>query len=314
MNLSAAKGRPLSPGSEAPSPLLYRFSQFLVLCVIFLLLAGAAVKTTESGLAVPDWPLSFGQLMPPMEGGVFYEHGHRMVATGVGFLTILLAVWLQRSESRVWMKKLGWLALGMVIVQGLLGGMTVLLKLPTAVSAAHACLAQAFFMLIVFIALALSPGWRALPDRSRETSSLPQLAMWTTVAIYIQLVLGAVTRHLNAGLVIPDFPTVFGGWVPPRFTAEVSVHYAHRVWAVVVTALILAASVKAFKSEPRAQWFRRPAVFFIFLVGAQIYLGARIIQTQRHLHVTNTHLVVGALLLATGLIITARSWAIFRKQ
>ena len=191
---------------------LYRYSQFLVLAVVFLLVAGAMVTSTGSGLAVPDWPLSFGQVMPPMEGGVFYEHGHRMVATGIGVLTIILAVWLWRKEARSWMRKLGWIALGMVIAQGLLGGLTVLLKLPVWTSAAHACLGQSFFLMTVFISLALSPGWEAKPLKA--ATQLPLLAPLATLAIFIQLVLGAVMRHMNAGLVIPDFPLAFGGFVP----------------------------------------------------------------------------------------------------
>jgi len=159
---------------ETPGPvprpgthlLLYRYAQLVVAAVVFLLVAGAMVTSTGSGLAVPDWPLSYGQLMPPMEGGVFYEHGHRMVATAIGILTIVLAVWLWRKEPRRWLRRLGWVALGLVVLQGLFGGMTVLLKLPVWTSATHACLAQGFFLVTVFIALSLSPGWSS-------TSPLP---------------------------------------------------------------------------------------------------------------------------------------------
>ena len=290
---------------------IYGFACFTVAATVFLLLAGAAVKSTESGLAVPDWPLSFGQVMPPMEGGVFYEHGHRMVATAVGALTVILALWLWMREPRAWMRRLGWTALILVIVQGLLGGLTVLMRLPTAVSVAHACVAQAFFLLLVFIALALSPGWNRLRrPRSPVASSLPALAVATTVVLYVQLILGAVTRHMNAGLVIPDVPLVFGGVVPPVWTPEIAVHYAHRIGAV-VSALLVAVTVGAAWRTLRGE-LRRPAVLLGILVVVQITLGLLVVATQRHLHPTNTHLVVGALLLGTSLVLAARARRVLR--
>src|ERR1700676_4757310 len=124
---------------------LHRYAVLLAVCTLFLVVAGASVTSKEAGLSVPDWPLSYGQVMPEMTGGVFFEHGHRMVATTVGMLTIVLAIWLWRAEPRPWMRKLGFVALGAVILQGVLGGLTVLLLLPPPVSISHACLAQLFF-------------------------------------------------------------------------------------------------------------------------------------------------------------------------
>lgn len=284
---------------------LYRYSQFLVVAVVFLLVAGAMVTSTGSGLAVPDWPLSFGQVMPPMEGGVFYEHGHRMVATGIGVLTIILAVWLWRRESRSWLRKLGWIALGMVIAQGLLGGLTVLLKLPVWTSAAHATLAQSFFMMVVFISLALSPGWTAGPLRT--STRLPLLAPLATAAIFIQLVLGAVMRHMNAGLVIPDFPLAFGGLVPPEFTDAIAIHYAHRVWALVVSVLVISAAISALRAARGRRDFTVPAALMLVLIVVQVTLGALIIWTQRQVHVTSTHVVTGAVLLGVSLVLSVRA-------
>src|ERR1700681_4778369 len=124
---------------------LHRYAVLLAVCTLFLVVAGASVTSKEAGLSVPDWPLSYGQVMPPMVGGVFFEHGHRMVATTVGMLTIGLVIFLARAERRAWMRKLGWIALAAVVAQGVLGGLTVLLLLPPAVSISHACLAQLFF-------------------------------------------------------------------------------------------------------------------------------------------------------------------------
>jgi cytochrome c oxidase assembly protein subunit 15 len=308
MNHSQSLRRP-----AAPHPYLYRYAQFVAAAVVFLLVAGAMVTSTGSGLAVPDWPLSFGQVMPPMEGGVFYEHGHRMVATAIGLLTIFLAVWIWRRETRPWMRRLGWLALGLVILQGLLGGLTVLLKLPVWTSAAHACLAQGYFMLVVFLALALSPGWNAAPV-DRDITTLRRWATVATAAIYLQLVLGAVMRHMNAGLVIPDFPLAFGGLVPPAFTPEVAVHYAHRIGALVVTILVLITAALALRGAAARGDFRRPAWLLIVLVLLQVALGASIIWTGRQVHVATSHVVTGAILLATCLVLTARCWRHSRNQ
>jgi len=302
---------------ETPGPrkrpgtnlLLYRYAQFVVAAVVFLLVAGAMVTSTGSGLAVPDWPLSYGQLMPPMEGGVFYEHGHRMVATGIGLLTIGLAIWLWRGETRRWLRRLGWWTLALVILQGLFGGMTVLLKLPVWTSATHACLAQGFFLLTVFIALSLSPGWNR--SVSLPTGSDHEVRLWTTLAtvvLYGQLVLGAVMRHMNAGLAIPDFPLAFGGLLPAAFPPPVAIHFAHRVGAVVAAAAVLMAAGSVLRHVPDRRDFRLPAGGLLVLTAAQILLGGTIIWTQRQPLVASAHVVTGAILLGTSFVLTARAW------
>ena len=144
--------------------MLHRFAQFVAGCTVLLVLAGSLVTSTGSGLAVPDWPTTYGSnmfLFPPSKwvGGILYEHGHRLIASTVGFLTIVLAVWLWLREPRRWVKWLGVGALGAVIAQGVLGGLTVLFFLPAAISTAHAGLAEIFFCLVVSIALFTSPRW-----------------------------------------------------------------------------------------------------------------------------------------------------------
>lgn len=299
---------PRSPEPTVPnSRPLSVYARFLALAVVFLLAAGAMVTSTGSGLAVPDWPLSFGQVMPPMEGGVFYEHGHRMVATAVGALTVILALWIQRTDPRRWVRRLGWIAVGMVVVQGLFGGATVLLKLPVWTSAIHACLAQGFFLMTVFLALVLSPAWPergpVLPGESR----LPTLALLTTVLVYGQLILGALVRHLHAALVIPDFPLVYGGWIPPRWTPEIAAHYTHRVGALAIAVAAAATAVSAFRLGPGYGGLKRPAAILVGLVLVQILLGGSIVWTQRQVHVATTHVVVGAILLASGFVLTVRT-------
>ncbi len=176
---------------------LHRFAILLVFCTLVLVAAGGTVVSMEAGLSVPDWPLSYGKVMPPMEGGVFYEHGHRMIATLVGFLTVVLAIWLQAKEKRSWMKRLGWAALAAVILQGVLGGLTVLYMLPKAISISHACLAQLFFSTTLLLAMFTSPAWQrehqAMPDSGWP--SMRSLAVLTPLLVLAQVALGAAFRH-----------------------------------------------------------------------------------------------------------------------
>src|SRR5438874_4502343 len=171
---------------------LHRFAVLVACATFFLIIAGANVTSHDAGLAVPDWPLSFGKVFPQMVGNVFWEHGHRMVATAVGLLTIALAAYLQLREPRPWVKRLGWIALAAVIAQGLLGGLTVKLLLPLAVSAAHATLAQLFFLITVSLGVFTSPSWMSppSPERSVENASLRPLSVLALVVILVQLVLG----------------------------------------------------------------------------------------------------------------------------
>jgi heme a synthase len=174
---------------------LHRYSVFLAACTLLLVMAGATVTSKEAGLSVPDWPLSYGQVMPPMTGNIFYEHGHRMIASTVGFLTIILAVWLWQSSEPAWLKRLGWVALALVIVQGTLGGLTVLYLLPPAVSILHACTAQAFFTLVCSIALFTSPAWKRPQMAVENMGSLGTLVLWAPACVFVQLALGAAFRH-----------------------------------------------------------------------------------------------------------------------
>src|SRR3954464_2896818 len=150
---------------------LHRYTVVVAICTLFLVVAGGLVTSNDAGLSVPDWPLSYGKLMPPMEGGIFFEHGHRMVATTVGLLTVILAIWVWRSDQRRWMRRLGFIALAAVIAQGLLGGMTVIFMLPKPVSISHACLAQLFFSTTVWIALFTSAAWRRAEPMVEDSGS-----------------------------------------------------------------------------------------------------------------------------------------------
>lgn len=257
----------------AYQPALHRFAVFVAVATFFLIIAGGLVTSTGSGLAVPDWPLSYGKVMPPMVGGILYEHGHRMVATFVGMLTVVLAVWLSRKEPRAWMRRLGWAALGTVVTQGILGGMTVLFLLPTAISVFHACLAQAFFCLTVAIAYFTSREGVAdrLPFATRPPRSLATLGVAVVATVYLQLIAGALVRHTGAATAIPDFPLALGRIVPPFETAGVVIQFAHRAGAVAVAVLVVWLAVRAFSwGEAKA---RGLAGALVALTAGQILLG-----------------------------------------
>jgi cytochrome c oxidase assembly protein subunit 15 len=234
--------------------------------VFLLLLAGAFVTSTESGLAVPDWPLSYGKVMPPMVGGILYEHGHRLVAAAVSALVGLEMAMLFFLERRKAVKLLGVAAFAAILTQAVLGGLTVLFLLPPAVSSAHAALAEIVFALTAVVALMCSRTWT---DLTAGPSSLPfeenlssngakarSAFRWTllaTAAIYVQIVLGAVMRHTGAGLAIPDFPAAFGASGPPRTSSNAA------AWASTSRTGSGPSSFSPSSSPPWARWggFRR---------------------------------------------------------
>jgi cytochrome c oxidase assembly protein subunit 15 len=199
--------------TETNNPGPHRFAIFTACWTLFLLVAGALVTSNDAGLAVPDWPLSYGSLTPPMVGGIFYEHGHRIVATVAGILTIILAVWISLREPRAWMRKLGWAALAAVIAQGILGGITVKFFLPPWVSVAHAALAQSFFCSLLAIALFTSKWWHSDLQvvRYSEHSPVRARAITATIVVFVQLLLGAAYRHHAFGIL----PHLIGAAVVP---------------------------------------------------------------------------------------------------
>src|SRR5262245_11423330 len=226
---------------------LHRFALFTACSTAFLIFVGGLVTSNQAGLSVPDWPTSYGWNMftfpySKWVGGIFYEHGHRLIASFVGFLTFVMASWTWLREKRRWLRNLSLIALLAVITQGILGGLTVKYLLPTSISMTHACLAQTFFCLTIALAFFTSPTWKhGLPrvhDR-RNGLTLPVLCAVTTGAVYLQLLLGAWMRHTQSGLAIPDFPLAFGGIIPAFTNYHVAIHFAHRVGAMVVTAAII---------------------------------------------------------------------------
>ena len=293
--------------------MLHRFAKFVAGCTVLLVLAGSLVTSTGSGLSVPDWPTSYGWNMftfPPSKwvGGILYEHGHRLIASSVGFLTIILALWLWMSDPRRWMKWLGVSALGAVIAQGVLGGLTVMFFLPAPISTAHAGLAEIFFCITVAIALFTSPRWiQGYGGRILDDSRLRRLATATTTIIYCQILVGATMRHTGAGLAIPDFPLMFGHWWPTHWDAKIAIHFTHRVGALLVTIAVLATATAVFARTSISE-LRRPAGLLVALVVVQVSLGAFTVLTRRDVWINSLHVVCGALVLTTSLVLTLRTW------
>ncbi len=276
----------------------YLFSLFLAGCVVLLILAGGLVTSHQAGLAVPDWPLSYGQLFPPMVGNIFWEHGHRMIAGMTGILTLVMAVWTQKEDKRPWVRRFAWICFGTVVLQALLGGLTVLLMLPDAVSIFHACLAQTFLCLITALAYFLSPAFSgpALPS-SPALVKMRRLSITTAALIYLQLILGAAARHMPHTL-----PVIL-----------------HAVNALAVL-IFISVSVRAvFSGGLFDPLLTRAAAGLGILSSAQFFLGigsfvlTRMIQqgyapSAARVIVTAAHQSNGAWILALSVFMILRIW------
>lgn len=298
---------------------LCRFAWLVVGATFILIFIGGLVTSTESGLAVPDWPTTYGQFMfsfplAQMVGGILYEHGHRMVASIVGMLTVILALWLWWKEPRKWVRNLGWLALLAVIVQGILGGLTVIFLLPLPISVAHGALAQTFFCMTIALALFLSPQWQKsraqLDDAQRP--SLQRLTFFTTGAVFVQLLLGAIMRHTKSGLAIPDFPLAFGKIIPPFEHFHVTIHFAHRLGALMVASFIVWTVSRIFRYYRNEPTLRRPALLLSVALVMQLTLGAFTIWSQKAVYITTAHVATGALILGTSVVLALRVRQVLR--
>lgn len=292
--------------------MLFRvFTRVLAAATLFLILAGALVTSTGSGLSVPDWPTSYGYNMFTfplhlMVGGIMFEHGHRLIASTVGLLTIVLAVWLWRRDERPWLRWMGVAALAAVVVQGVLGGLTVLYLLPDAISIGHAGLAQIFFCLMMAIAVFSSDSWLR-GEAAVDDAILRRLSIATVLAVYVQILLGATMRHTGSGLAIPDFPLAFGQAIPPVWTSPIAIHFSHRVGAVVTTIVTTLLILHVRHHHGAHRLLRRPANVLALLLIAQVTLGACVVWTRRDIYVNSAHVMAGALVLATSLVLALRA-------
>ena len=307
---------------------LRSFVWVLVGLTLFLICSGGMVTSKNAGLAVPDWPTTFGYnmfLFPISQwvGGIFFEHSHRLIASAIGFLTIVLAVWLWRAESRRWLRVLGLIALAAVIIQGVLGGLRVTM-LKDEIGIFHACLAQAFLGLLVFIGVATTRSWARM--KGQLASAVVWLPVLTTVLIYVQLGLGATMRHQHRDLSILDFPAAYGAVVPdtsPERLAQINqwrearalsevtagqiwLQMAHRAMAVIILAGVLGYwLVLRLRASRGNAALRALSAFWLFFLLCQITLGAWTIWSNKAADVATAHVAVGATMLSLGVAICA---------
>ncbi len=284
MNAARSIGRAPYPTTQV----VHRYAVATAMATFCLLIAGSLVTSTDSGLAVPDWPLSYGTLFPPMVGGIRFEHGHRLIAGVVALMILGLAIWLWRAESHRWVRWLGYSALIGVLLQAILGGLTVLLLLPPPVSIAHACLGQVVFCLTVSLAYGTSAHWAS----TGKPVSPPRSALRSTLALSIalfaagQLILGAIIRHtgyavaahiLNAILLVFISGSVF--WIVVRNSLETAPLQGH-VWRLCT------------------------------LLALQMVLGISVLTHHGAVMLRSGHVVLGALILAQAVIL---AWEAIRQ-
>ena len=298
-----------------PSPTAYRATQHLY-CValafftFLLLFAGGMVTSTNSGLSVPDWPTTFGKnmfLFPPsmMKGGIFYEHGHRLFASLVGLLTLIncAAFWIW--DKRNWLRWTGVVAIVLVIIQGVLGGLTVKFKLPMVVSVAHACTAELFFMLTLFMAFVSSKSFSTIgPNHFRLKHREQIFSLLFCLFIFVQILVGAVMRHSYAGLAIPTFPMAFGQIVPPFWNFGIVVHFLHtRIGAPLLVLSGLVTIISVLISPRSDQTTKGLASFLARALLVQCLLGMITVWSGKAPIPTTFHLSIGALVFGTGFLI-----------
>jgi cytochrome c oxidase assembly protein subunit 15 len=309
-------------------PWLTRYTVLTGVATLGLICLGGLVTSHGVGMAVPDWPTTYGYNMfffpiSQWVGGIFYEHTHRLVASGVGLMTLVLAVWIWVAERRRWMRWLGVIAALAVVLQGVLGGLRVI-AMQAGLGVVHATLAQLFLVLVSALALFSSRWWMSRGSPS-ETICVPR---WTvhlygtvTGLIVLQLVLGALMRHQHAGLAIPDFPAAYGRLWPamdaesisrynqlrleatdsnPITAGGVGLQMAHRVTAVLILLGVAGLAWSAMRHWGWRQRLTQVSVGWLGLIVCQVALGAATIWTHKSADITTAHVAVGSLSLVTG--------------
>lgn len=339
-------GLTLSQRASEPSIWLYRFAFAVAAMTVALISVGALVTSTKSGDAIPDWPTSYGALVPSyLAGGVLIEWAHRLVAGVTALLITALAIWLAFSPVPRWLKALGGLAFLAVVAQAVLGGLRVLVvshpqvqaiavqvtgmphseAVRIAFAVAHATLAQIVLGFTFAIALFTSPSIQIATVRPAwHLNRLSAVALLLVALLFVQLLLGALMRHIGAGLIIPDFPTSFGKLFPPfsnlpfdpnnpermtyaTFAFKVAVHFAHRL-----NALFIAVAIGILFWLVRRHTFdHRPlrglTAWLVGLVLVQILLGGMSIWTALSVPITVAHVATGATLLGLSVLSLCQS-------
>lgn len=321
---------------SSSNPWLHRFIILTAVVTLALIGVGGLVTSHGAGMAVPDWPTTYGYNMfffPLSQwiGGIFYEHSHRLVASLVGLLTTVFAVWLALREDRKWIRWTGLAAFLLVVVQGLLGGLRVTL-FKDEIGIFHATLAQVFFVLVCSLALFTSPWWNRVGEDYDNASGLPSsVTPWLlagTVAVFVQLILGATMRHQHAGLAVPDFPLSYGQWWPPmdagsveqmnrsRMDArdfnpitpfQIGLHMAHRIGAALTLTLVSLAAWKARQALGGKHVISRLSNGWAIVILGQAALGVATVLTNKAADIATAHVIAGAFSLSLGSVVTLMS-------
>ena len=307
---------------------LHRFAVATALATLGLIAMGGLVTSHGAGMAVPDWPTTYGYNMflfpiSLWKGGIFYEHSHRLYASLVGLLTAVLAVWIWLTEPRQWLRWAGVGALFLVALQGLLGGLRVTL-FKDQIGIVHATLAQIFLLWVSGIALVTSPWWLKFSSRPPMAAVSPGLTYGfaaVTGLVLVQLIVGASMRHQHAGLAVPDFPLAYGKIWPatdpdsvlrynqsrtettaynPITAPQVRLHMLHRVGAVCIYFAVAMCAWFSCRQLGFRQPLTRLALAWFGIVNLQFLLGAATIWSLKAADVATAHVVTGALALLTG--------------
>ena len=320
---------------------LNRFAWFICVAALFLICSGGMVTSKNVGLAVPDWPTTFGYnmiLFPVSKwvGGILFEHTHRLIASAVGFLTIILAVWVWSSENRRWVRNLGLIALAGVILQGILGGLRVTM-LKDEIGVFHACIAQAFLAVLVVIALVTTNFWRSLEEidiNQKKFMPIRRLAIATTLAIYVQLALGATMRHQHRDLSILDFPTSNGVWIPDTSATalakinawrdargfsdvdafQIWLQTIHRFVALLIGIGVIAFCSRVWRDARQVSALKKLSMWWVAFLLVQLTLGAWTIWSNKAADIATAHVAVGAIMLSFGVSISAICWRVSKEN
>jgi cytochrome c oxidase assembly protein subunit 15 len=309
------------------NPALFWFAVLNAVATFLLIGLGGLVTSHEAGMSVPDWPTSYGYNMFALPikfwtGGAFFEHTHRLLASAVGFLTTVLAIWLWLKDPRKWLHWLGIAAFLGVIVQGILGGLRVKWQMAS-LGIFHGAVAQSFLVLVCAIALFTSRWW--LNSETEKQVSVPRglrsHVLYVTILIFIQLLIAATMRHQHAGLAIPDFPLAYGKIWPDTAPAAIAGYNAHRVEmngenpitafqvvlqmihrlvALLIFLGVIAAAFLARKKLGGSDGLTKFAWFWTGLLAVQIALGIATIVTNKAADIATLHVMVGAISLLAG--------------
>lgn len=291
-------------------PQHHRAFAITVVWTLGLLLLGSVVHATESSLACPDWPTCFGTMVPEMTGGVFWEHLHRLVAGGL-MLFFALGIYLTwREKPRYpWVLKAAWAGFGLLLVQAVFGGLTVLLLLPDAISTSHLGMAFLFLALAAVLTVVTGPDW-GLPETGRWhlPRSLRIPAILSASVVFAQSIVGAGVRHTDAGMACPDIPLCLGEWVPPLSHPLVILHFSHRALGIVALGMVLWVGHLAFW-RGKSTGSRILGISVAALAAAQVTLGFLSVYYRLAVVPVSVHTLLAATLLTLLVMMATQTWA-----